>query len=285
MPVIGPASKKIGDVVRQSRRRMRKYIVSLKNRKYLQRNSELKDAYKGKRAFILACGPSINSQDLSPLAGEFCVSVSNFFVHKDFKAIKPAYHIFAESHTPITDDQMEAWFNDAEAHFSDRQKVVVAVGDRYIVEGRKLFQKSDVYYYDLNGYHTMRPSETIDFTKRIPTIQTVAHQAIYLAMYSGATEIYLLGFDHDTILHLGQDRHFYQKNDSALMQKGLNALTTDWGAQFVAYARLWELYRALKKNAERHNVKIVNVTPGSLLDVFPREKLEDVLSASAKAKA
>lgn len=243
---MGGVARKINGWLRESRRGTRKYLFYRRNRKYLQRNSELKDKFKGKRAFILACGPSINTQDLSPLAGEFCISVSNFFVHKDFKTIKPKYHVFAESHTPITDDQMAAWLSDAEKHFPVGQNVVMGVGDRYIVEQRKLLQKSNVYYYDLNGYHMIQPHETIDFTKRIPTIQTVAHQAIYLALYSGATEIYLLGCDHDTILHLGESRHFYQKNENVLVQKGLNEWSVDWEAHFKAYMRLWEIYKALR---------------------------------------
>ena len=52
-------------------------------------NSNLKNSYNNiNRCFILATGPSIKNQDLTCLKDEFCISVSNFFVH-------PLYNLFS----------------------------------------------------------------------------------------------------------------------------------------------------------------------------------------------
>ena len=87
--------------------------TNFKNR-ILAENSILKNrSINIGRCFILATGPSINDIDLSILKGEFCISVSNFFVHPLFNEIKPEYHIFAESHHPITEEQYVSWLKDA----------------------------------------------------------------------------------------------------------------------------------------------------------------------------
>lgn len=39
-------------------------------------------------------------------------------------------------------------------------------------------------------------------------------------------------------------------------------------------------YKAAKKYADAHNIKIINCTRGGMLEVFPRMKLEDVLRNS-----
>src|SRR3989338_279873 len=180
-------------------------ILRFKDRKFLKKNKELANIFKGKRCFILATGPSIKTENLKSLAGELSLSVSNFFVHPDFKLIKPAYHIFAPFHPPITEEQSAKLFADAEKHFPEGQNVLISTTDRHIVEKYDSFKKAKVYYY-APGHKEL--TSRIDFTTKLPGIQTSPHIAIYLALYLGVKEINLLGVDHDWILHLKETRHF-----------------------------------------------------------------------------
>ena len=72
-----------------------------KLRKMLSGNEKFRGCHKNERCFILATGPSVNSQDLTVLQNEICISVAEFYHHKDFKTINPMYHVEAPSHDPF----------------------------------------------------------------------------------------------------------------------------------------------------------------------------------------
>jgi len=246
-----------------------------RNRKFLSKNKTLRDAKRGARCFIIATGPSIKTQDLKPLKGEFCISVSNFFLHPDFNVIKPEFHLFVASHPPVTEEQYGAWFKDAEKRFPPGQKVLISITDKHIVERYKAFKNNDVFYYSL-GHKPLKDS--IDFSKDIPMMQTSAQTAMYLALYLGTKEMVLLGCDHDWLLHLGETRHFYNEKQSVLTQKGYNEwFEEDLEVQFSSHVHLWQVYKQIRAYCSKRNIPIYNCTPTSLLDVFPKKKLEEVL--------
>lgn len=258
------------------RNKFKQWRFYYKNREVLRPNKLLKNSAPGKRCFILATGPSINKMDLKKLEGEFCISVSNFFLHPDFNVIKPEYHIFTASHSPISYEQYKAWFEDAEKHMPEGQKVFIGLTDKVVVDKYRLFKKQRVYYY-LTG--TKEPSEnmTIDLAKQLLLIQTSPHTAMYIALYMGAKNLCLVGADHDWILHYGETRHFYDEKKSALTQANYNEWNKDFEFVLQSQVNLWRIYKKLKRYCDKRGASIVNCTPGSLLDVFPKKKLEDVL--------
>ncbi len=249
-------------------------LIRAKNRKLIRRNAELKNAFAGRRCFIIATGPSIKTQDLKPLSGELCISVSNFFLHPDFKIIRPQFHLFVASHPPVTEEQYTAYFKDAEKHFPEGQKVLVSITDKHIVDKSSVFKKQNVYYYSL-GHKPL--NDTIDFSRDLPIIQTSAQTASYLALYLDASALFLLGCDHDWILHVGETRHFYSEKDSSLSQAGYSEWSEDFGRECEAYVKLWDVYRKLKRYTVSRGIAITNCTNGGLLDLFPRRTLESVI--------
>ncbi len=276
IPVLGLAASSIRNRFQKIKEGFYWKRFYARNRKYLVRNREIKGKQAGRRCFILATGPSVKTQNLKMLAGEFCISVSNFFVHPDFQTIRPEYHLFVMSHSPVTEEQWGHWMKDAEHHFENGQKIFVGISAKETLDAYKAFSKQNVYYY-MFGNKRLLPYQHIDFTKRTQNTQTSAQLAIYLAIYAGATEIYLLGCDHDWILHIGESRHFYEEDKSVLMQKGYKEWTSPLEVQFKSYLNLWHVYREIKNYADAHNIKIQNATPGSLLDVFPRVDIKTVL--------
>lgn len=276
IPFLGPAIVTIRSYVRTVRERLFWYRFYLRHKRFFKKNRGLRNSHAGKRAFILATGPSIKNQDLKKLAGEYCISVSNFFVHPDFKVIKPTYHLFVMSHSPITEEQWKVWMQDAEKKLPEGQNLLVGAADKIVLDKYSVFKKQNLFYY-MFGRKPMGASTGVDFTKRLPNTQTSAQIALCLALYSGATEIYLLGADHDWILHIGESHHFYDEKKSTLMQQGYKEWTTPLEAQFESYLNLWKVYRGIKEYADAREIKIYNATPGSLLDVFPKVKLDDIL--------
>lgn len=242
----------------------------------LKKNRDLKNSATDiKRCFILATGPSIKDQDLSGLENEFCISVSNFFVHPLFDKIRPKYHIFAGSHPPITPQQMVNWWQDAVNHFKDnRINVFLHAVNKKMKDEFNVFQDQQVYYYLDGGRYP------VDFTKAIPEIQTVVHIAIYLAMFMGIEEIYLLGCDHSWLLHFGRSQHFYKEEQHSFTRNNYSEWSEvkDIGYEFETYANLWNIYRKIRAEAKKKNCKIFNATPQSMLDIFPGVQLSEVIN-------
>jgi hypothetical protein len=247
----------------------------------LKKNSQLKDSAAGvRRCFILATGPSISTQDLSSLEGEFCISVSNFFVHPLFNTIQPHYHLFAGTHPPITEEQVTDWWQDAENHMEGNKKtsIVLYAKDKRLVESKNLFKGREKYYYLSNG------DFPVDLTRQLPDMQTVIHPAIYLAIYAGIKEIYLLGVDHSWLLHFGESKHFYREEEHSLTRNKYNEWggIKDIGEDFRHHAHLWDIYRDIRSEAGKVGVSIFNASPGSLLDIFPRVNFNSIFNPAKK---
>jgi hypothetical protein len=278
MPIAGSIVKNISSARRQIKSKIGSYIFYRKNKKFLSENKTLSGSASGKRCFILATGPSVNSQNLRTLKSELVITLSNFFVHKDFSEINPEYHIFAASHDPITDEQMVLWFQDAEKHFKNGQKILLSITDRYLIENSKLFTKQKVYYYCLNHVKKLKLNEELDFTTRLPKIGTVTHLAMYLAFFIGAKEINLLGVDHNLFPDGPSVKdHFYENNESALFRAGYRPREKAGPASlentFRSFLTLWGVYKKIKEYADSRAVKIFNCSPLSTLDVFPKKDL------------
>lgn len=244
----------------------------------LKNNQNLKGSSNKKRCFILATGPSIKEQNLDGLENESCISVSNFFVHPLFHKIKPHYHVFAGWHPPITPEQMGEWWADATSHFKETSlNVFIHARNKNIKERFSVFSQQPVYYYLDGG------DFPIDFTKAIPPVQTVVHIAIYLAMYLGFKEIYLLGCDHSWLLHYGTSQHFYKEEEHSFTRNNYSEWSEvkDIGYEFKTYADLWNIYRKIRFEAQKENCKIFNATPQSILDVFPRVNFSEVINSAS----
>jgi len=245
----------------------------------LRMNAPLKNSAAGiERCFILATGPSIRTQDLSALQNEFCISVSNFFVHPLFQQLQPEFHIFAGCHPPITEDTMAGWWKDATQFMEGnaRTKVFIHAADKALKDKYQVFEGRQVYYYCNGGAYP------VDFTLPIPGIQTVVHIAIYLAMYLGIKEIYLLGCDHSWLQHFGKSMHFYEEKQHAFVRNNYSewSSTKDMGDEFKAYANLWDVYRAIRTDAAATGTRIYNATPGSMLDIFPPKDFSQIVNTS-----
>lgn len=252
------------------------WYLRFQDKKILRKNLALKNKFPRRRVFVIATGPSINKQNLKQLAGEVSISVSNFFLHPDFATIKPTYHLFVPSHLPVTVEQYGAVFKDAEAHFPVGQNVLVSTSDKHIVEKFNAFKKQNVYYYSIRR-KPLTAKETIDFSKQLPFIQTSVHIGMYLGIYLGAKEICLLGCDHDWILHSGETKHFYDEKVSVLSQMGYNEWSGGMEHQFESHLNLWRVYKAIRDYSAKLGIKIYNLSPVSILDVFPMADFDEIV--------
>ena len=101
-----------------------------------------------------------------------------------------------------------------------------------------------------------------------PTLsyQTTAQLSIMVAMHMGFKQICLHGFDHDWLAATDYQRHFYSsdKDDTDCVE----AMSYHEIISFME--RMWRIYIKLDQLSKRQNIKILNCSRGSYLDVFER---------------
>ena len=269
----------IQDIVRARLRQnsVAERSVAAEDRATLERNRELCNRHAGERCFILAAGPSIKRQDLKLLQGETCIAVSNFFVHPDFAVIRPRYYCLAPYHPPITEEAWRSWLAETEAGSGDAV-MFFGLEDQQRNRWNGLFAGRQVHYLRCGG-DSWEPLliHGVDLTRSVPGPQSVTIMALLAALYMGFGEVYLLGCDHDWILHLNASSHFYDEDQHTLNRHGYNEwLGADLEYYCQCYIRLWQQYKALRQIADGQSVRIYNATDGGLLDVFPRVKFESL---------
>jgi hypothetical protein len=257
----------------------------------IARNAELADRHAGRRCFILATGPSIRTQDLSPLAGELCIAVSHFFLHPDIRLLRPAYHVLAPYHPPFDFDTLDTVFDGFDAHYDEG--VCYIFGHRPYahslwdyLETHPQRRRGQAYFVDygrseqLTDANHTRP-EVWDLTQRPFEPRTVLYVAIQAAVHMGCTDIVLLGCDHDYLADVTRvtDHHFYREADGVSDVEHLGAFTTErW---FEEYHLRWRQYRLMRQALAARGVTITNATAGGMLDVFHRAELADLVSTAA----
>lgn len=248
--------------------------LSIEDRGLLAVNSELRDRHKGKRCFILATGPSIKKQDLRPLRNELCISVSNFFVHPHYDIIKPRYHCIAPFHFPISEDGFQAWLKDI-GQTTRAATMFFNLGDRGRVNRNSYFEGHDVRFLGFRTDKSTIINNSIELTENVLNPQSVTIMALQIVIYMGFQKIYLLGVDHDHILHIGEMKHFYEERKNAMQ-------TNEWflpnlGNEFANNWHLWEQYIDIKRYADKRHIGIYNATEGGLLDVYPRVAFDEIV--------
>ncbi len=247
-----------------------------------QRNERFKDCHKGERCFVLACGPSIKQQDLSMLKDEICIGVNNFFVHKDYALIRPNYHcapdVLEWHNTTVNEEYAIKWFREMETRLQ-HTVLFLSHGDKEIIKQSNLFHNKEVYYFHFRYNWENFEDTGVDAASPIPAGKSVAILAIEIALYMGCKQIYLLGCDHNWLLHYGESRHFYAEDENVIVRPELGYTEFEGkGVEeaFRYHIELWTQYKRIQQYAESHEIHIYNATPGSMLDVFPRVRFESL---------
>ena len=114
---------------------------------------------------------------------------------------------------------------------------------------------------------------------------TVLSLAAEMAFHMGFKEIYLLGVDctnpHDKGGHFTDNYTTKEVAETDInrikTRMHANTLTTRQIGEHII-DRSMEVYALLDSYAKKHNIHIYNATRGGNLEIFPRVKLEDVLS-------
>lgn len=243
--------------------------------------------------FVLASGPSIAKCDLSLLEGRDNMAVSFFHLHERIEKLRPKYHVLAPQHAPFTFDDSSKYFEGfADRYASFRPDIFLGVTN-YAFDYRALLQQKPeldlfpFHFIDYSGAPQLdetnysNPSHW-DPTDRPFACRTVIYSAIQIAFHLGYKEICLLGVDHDYLADINrtQGHHFYDEKLGISDVAHLSQFTRErW---FLEYYLRWKQYRLMKTFLESQGVRIVNLSPGSYLDVFETDTIENYLASKRR---
>lgn len=238
--------------------------LGLKDKRYMPLR-ELKGKYKGKRIFITCTGPSLTIEDLELLKNEYVFGMNSICLIHDKTDWKPDFF-------GIQDDNVFVRVKDS--LLSTNNGLVFAP---YSYK-KKYGTPENWVYFDVTGYYNCyemlyKHKYFAKFSGDSYSVNyggySITYTIMQLAVYMGFKEIYLLGAD---CTYMGEKQHFIEHGN----YDPSAAEATD---------RLVAAYSAAKEYAERHGIKIVNVTRGGCLELFPRMQLEDVLAKNEKNKS
>ena len=258
--------------------------------KRVKENINFKDIHKDKRCFILGNGPSLKEQDLSLLKDEYVFTVNQIAKHKDFDKLKTNYHFWADptffkldKDKPEDMQLLETMLN---VKTGENNPVCFFASDAYdFVNEFELDKKLDIKFYVFHQSITDHMNEKIDFTKLVPGFHTVVQYAIWMAIYMGFSEIYILGCETTSILtsvnvrlneNLDND-YAYEISEKEKKRMLNRTNVVSFEDELFSFYHVVKDYRLIYEYCKKNSIHIANCTPGGLIESFPRKKYEHVI--------
>ena len=240
----------------------------------LSRNARFHNMYAGRRCFVIGNGPSLNKQDLSPLADEITITMNFFNRHPILEKWKPTFFCMAD---PLYIQKPEILpdflYNiEAEANF-------FLIGAKDIFDKGNYLDMEKVYYLKMTGgalYDWPVERRGLDLTMCLPGVRSTAHMAIMIALYIGCSPIYLLGLDQSLSSTEPPQRHFYPDppgtyivSDNVHGQRCIDGLE----GTLLTFSS----FEALRRMGSCRGCAILNATGGGALCVFERVNYEEII--------
>ena len=249
--------------------------------------SPASDEGKEREIVIMGNGPSLRStidDDADWLLSHDLMAVNFAANAPDFKRLRPQYYILADGHffRGKTSDPNVAKLWDNISRSTWDMTLLVPVKFKHLVRAL-LFETPNIK----TRYFNLTPVEGIRWVSHIlykvglgmPRPRNVLIPAIMEAIRLGYKKIWICGADHTWTRTLSVDDenfvvsvqpHFYKDNEEEHARvretyKGLK-LHDVLGSMTIAFRSYWDIATYAKKNG----IEIINATPGSMIDAFPR---------------
>jgi len=265
----------------------------LKHKAKVSENERYHNIHRGKRCFILGSGPSMAQTDISALANEHMIVLNSFFMNPQCNEVlsKPdpgKYYLVPPNHPPQSEEDWVKTLITMEEKIKfpltmfwgiDYQK-----GNwRYLIEKNRLFEKFTIRYFycgihTRDGYRLKRSD--MNFGSMSLSASNALINALELALFMGFDEIYLLGFEHNHLCVQKPEQyraypraeHYKKEEDYDFGENRPNHINFEiLGNNYYTFSIYLQIMKIFPET------RIVNCTPGGILDVFPRQKLEDIL--------
>lgn len=227
-------------------------------RRYKPQIEKFKNIHKNERCFIIGTGPSLNKTNFNLIKKEILFGVNTLYRGYKKFGIKCQYYACSDK-------------NVLKNNFKDILRIDTTL---FLSSGA-----AKEYLVKKNLYKKMQKREPILLQEKVPIVSAnkfpkditkgvywggtvIIDICLPVAYYMGFSKVYLLGCDCD---YSGVHRFDGSKTDTM----GMGA-SGEWEPIFTGY-------RICKKAFEEDNREIINVTVGGKLEIFKRQKLEQII--------
>ncbi len=222
----------------------------------MARLADLKDKYKGQRAFIIGNGPSLQKTDLSKLQHEFTFGLNRIYL------MFPRLGFNTSCLVAINDLVIEQCLSEIDA---------LAIPKFLSWRSHRFFMPSSVIpFLPIFLYTTYEsPKFARDARGRLWEGATVTYVALQLAFHMGFQQVLLVGVDHDfaskgkanqTVVSDGDDPNHFS---ASYFGKGFRWQLPDLETSEIGYAMARDAYR-------RAGREVLDATIGGKLTIFPK---------------
>ena len=225
-----------------------------------------KDKYKGRRAFVIANGPSLNELDLHLLKDEVTVACNGIFLKFDEMGFLPTYY--------TVEDRLVA---EDRAEEINKMRGVTKLLPRDLSHHLKQDDET-IYINFVRDYTKKIPGFSDDFVRHVFWGGTVTYLSLQIAYFVGCREIYVIGLDHSYSI---PDKVEVEGNVITSHQDDVNHFHPDYFGKGYRWHkprvdRMEVSYRKAKQFFDENNVLIFNASARTQLDVFPRTPFADL---------
>lgn len=240
---------------------------------------------------IMGNGPSLRDaieNDWDTLMSFPRMAVNLSALSQEFTKLKPQYYILADIAFFLKEKTGKVpalW--EALSKVDWEMTLFLPVRARKMPEVKKLPGNVTVKYYNLT------PAEGWKWLMRMlydsglamPRPRNVLIPSIMCSMREGFNRIVLIGADHNwskTLWVTERNRvvsvqpHFYKDDDEELKRAEEIFSNVHIHDVYENYAIAFRSYHNLKAYTDRRGIEIVNATPGSFIDAFPRRPLSSL---------
>lgn len=252
---------------------------------------------------ILANGPSLNdtvTRHRDFLRGKALMAVNLAATSEVFPDLKPRYYLIADPLFWILDDKREQLFGSLARHTSWPLRLFIPSKARKDPKWQEMIKGNpniEVFIYNTTPIEGFPGFCRWCYRKGLgmPRPHNVLIPAITTSLRLPFRKIYLAGADHSWLPEISvtdnnevlmHQKHFYDRDTSRaatvtqenLSSARLHTILYHMHVAFKAYFTLLDFARSLNK-------EVINITPGSFIDAFPRMRVpEDSVSGEPPTK-
>ena len=270
---------------------LKRNITFYSEKKYLSRNRLLKNSHLGERCFVFGNGPSAKELDLSKFGDEFVFTVNQIARNPQFPALRTNVHFWADYNFFNLDlsmpENMEILDQMRGVNTEDNTPMCFfPLEFRSYIEKTQLNSCLDTFYFFPTYQFEFGQNRDASFDKSIPAFYTVVHYAIYLAVYMGFSEIYLLGCENTGILTTIKVRLQEDPSDTygySLTNNEKKRLINlrervKFSDELFAFYKTTLDYELLVDYCKKHGSNLYNCTPHSLAQSVEYKDLNTIIN-------
>ena len=233
------------------------------------RNSPLDSFVKtSNEAYLFATGPSLKDFDFSIIKESDCFSVSNFFLNKEVNNLNLKGHFFMPYHPPLNKEEYISWIKSADKVI--KPETIFFFGEESIED----ISKSGIKINRKTKFIKLEKGLVFGSLNRgFPILKPYSSPLMILPILIilGYKKIYLCGCDHTVLRDFNSVVKNFYEDEKDLRSNATKDKRWENGIDYHLHNMLNILkqYKKYLRIAKRRNIKIINLSNDSWIDIFP----------------